>query len=214
MTFNKETIQQIKADTHDDWQLDMKERTFSVMIMGLEEIANGMFSALFGADYTDWLKETFPDSYIDTYAVLDPVKDECRELIFTFKDGCDDSENRSLCVAIDNEPEAKEIYNQIELNTEDNGMDFKGFVEKMLNDIHSDNMEYIGSCIDIFDDFLEDKGVRIPTSDEAMKEAGEDPTDPDGNAARIYGADYDELSDKFERLLNLEDSEIAYNAVH
>ena len=211
MTFNKETIKDIKVDTHDDWQPDMKEKTFSVMITGLEKNAYGMFSALFGADYTDWLKEEFPDSYIDTYAVLDPVKDECREIIFAFKDGCDDSENRSLCVAIDNEHEAKEIYSQIELDAEDNGMDFKGIVRKMLDDIHSDNMEYIGSCIDVFDDFLEDRGVRIPTSDEAMKEAGDDSEE---NCARIYGADYDELSDKFEHLLDLEDSEIAYNAVH
>lgn len=157
MTFNNETIQGIKVDTHDDWQPDMKERTFSVMVMGLDEIAYGMFSALFGADYTDRLKEEFPDSYIDTYAVLDPVKDECREIIFAFKDGCDDSKNRSLCVVIDNEPEAMEIYNQIELDAEDSGMDFEGFVRKMLNDIHSDNMEYIGSCIDVFDDFLEDR---------------------------------------------------------
>ncbi|MBQ7428396.1 hypothetical protein [Butyrivibrio sp.] len=212
MTFNNELIQQIKVDIYDDWQPDMKERTFSVMITGLERIASGMFAVFFGA-YTDWLKENFPDSYIDTYAVLDPVKDECREIIFAFKDGCDESENKSLCLAIDNEPEAKEIYSQIQFDAEDNGMDFKGFVRKMLNDIHSDNMEYIGSCIDIFDDFLEERDVRIPTSDEAMKEDGDDTADPDGNAARIYGADYDELSDKFEELLELQDSEIAfYNA--
>lgn len=57
---------------------------------------------------------------------------------------------------------------------------------------------------------IEDRGIRIPTSDEAMREAGEDSTDPDGNAARIYGADYDELSDKFEELLELQESEIAF----
>lgn len=203
MIFNKEIIQQIKVDTLDDWQPDMKERTFSVMITGLEKIAAGMMAALSDIGYP----------YIDIYAILDPVKDECRELVFAFLDGCDDTENKNLCLAIDNEPEAKEIYSQIQFSAEENGMDFKGFVRKMLNDIHSDNMEYIGSCIDVFDDFLEDRGVRIPTSDEAMREAGEDPTDPEGNAARIYGADYDELSDKFEKLLELQDSEIAfYNA--
>lgn len=253
MTFGNYEIEKIKIDTADDWQPDLESRTFSVMFTGLEEMAEGLFAALLGADYSDWLKEEFPDSYINSYAMLDPVKDECLRILFVFHDGCDEKENREIALAITNEPEAKQLYEKLEYEAEENGMGFKEYVKKILDDIHSDNMEQIGSVIDVFDDFLEDRDVRIPTSDKEMDDAGEkgweltlirrDNEEPantysglsrkevddilqgidmsvyvvdsikNSNAVRIYGSDYDELSEKFQTILGLDDSEVAYNAV-
>ena len=56
---------------------------------------------------------------------------------------------------------------------------------------NTERLETIGCFIDIFEDFLEAKGVDIPNED---KEQDED-------AAIIYGMDYAELSDKIEDLL-------------
>ena len=68
-------------------------------------------------------------------------------------------------------------------------------IEKAKNELHGRNMEEIGCIIDTFEDFLSDydEGIKLPRSEVDKKEAG----DPD-NTAKIYGRDYDELS---ERLL-------------
>jgi hypothetical protein len=52
--------------------------------------------------------------------------------------------------------------------------------------------EFVGQIIDIFEDFLEEKGISI---DNPEKE-----DDPD-NAAIIYGSDYGALQDQLEAML-------------
>lgn len=47
-------------------------------------------------------------------------------------------------------------------------------------------------CIDTFENFLEDRGVRVPSSDEQMKAENV----PEWNTARIYGDDYGELQER------------------
>ncbi len=54
-----------------------------------------------------------------------------------------------------------------------------------------DTVEFIGEIIDVFEDFLEEKGVDIENRERS------------GNvmAAILYGSDYDSLSDSIERVL-------------
>ena len=56
---------------------------------------------------------------------------------------------------------------------------------------NSDRLETIGRFIDIFEDFLEEKGVEIPN----------DEKDQDDDAANIYGTDYGILESRIESLL-------------
>ena len=51
--------------------------------------------------------------------------------------------------------------------------------------------------IEVFEDFLEARGIRIPTSDAERAEYGAD----DGNEALIYGTDFGELQEAIERIL-------------
>lgn len=58
--------------------------------------------------------------------------------------------------------------------------------------------EFVGQMIDIFEDFLEEKGVDIPNPEKEDAEAlGED---PDG-MCRIYGTDYGTLQTQIESML-------------
>ena len=57
---------------------------------------------------------------------------------------------------------------------------------------NSDRLETIGTFIDIFEDFLEEKGIDIPNDEKDQS--------PD-TAAIIYGTDYGVLSDQIESLL-------------
>ena len=60
----------------------------------------------------------------------------------------------------------------------------------------NDKAEFIGNIIDIFEDFLDEKGVTLesPERDEEMELDGD-------SAANIYGSDYDSISDSLEALL-------------
>ena len=60
-----------------------------------------------------------------------------------------------------------------------------------------DKPEFIGQIIDLFEDFLDAKGVKIP-NDEKI----EDPTENiEDCIANNYGSDYDDLSDDIEEIL-------------
>ena len=54
-----------------------------------------------------------------------------------------------------------------------------------------DRLEFIGQIIDIFEDFLEEKGIEIQNDE---KEDSENP-------AIIYGTDYGDLSDDIENMM-------------
>lgn len=62
---------------------------------------------------------------------------------------------------------------------------------------NQDMAEFLGQLIDVFDDFLEERDVRIPTSDAEMEENDE----LEENEARIYGSDYSELEENIKELL-------------
>ena len=56
--------------------------------------------------------------------------------------------------------------------------------------------EFVGQIIDIFEDFLDDRGVVLDNP-----ERNEDPNVDPGNTANIYGTDYGELQDAIEETL-------------
>lgn len=59
---------------------------------------------------------------------------------------------------------------------------------------NSDKLEFIGQIIDIFEDFLDEKGVKINNPDrdrDAVMDAAYSNTN-------IYGCDYGDLSDRIE----------------
>ena len=60
----------------------------------------------------------------------------------------------------------------------------------------NDKAEIIGGIIDIFEDFLDKKGVTL----ESLEESDEMELDG-GTNANIYGTDYDSISDSLESLL-------------
>ena len=55
-----------------------------------------------------------------------------------------------------------------------------------------DRAEFIGQIIDIFEDFLEERGIVLPN-----EERGQDPD----NAAIIYGTDYGQLQDELAGMM-------------
>lgn len=64
----------------------------------------------------------------------------------------------------------------------------------MIN--QNNKTEFIGCIIDIFEDFLDEKGVtlEVPEESDKMELDG-------GTTANIYGSDYDSISDSLEALL-------------
>jgi hypothetical protein len=66
----------------------------------------------------------------------------------------------------------------------------KSKVDIKINE--NDKAEFIGQIIDVFEDFLESKGIDIPND-----EKDED----DDNPAIIYGTDYGEIQTDLEELL-------------
>lgn len=80
----------------------------------------------------------------------------------------------------------EEVYKQLPANA------YCRVGEKELTtDPNTERLETIGSFIDIFEDFLEEKGIDIPN----------DEKDDSDNPAIIYGTDYGNLSDQIESLL-------------
>ena len=55
--------------------------------------------------------------------------------------------------------------------------------------------------IEVFEDFLKDRGIRIPTSDAEMEADGA----LEGNEALIYGNDYAELEEAIGNCLGLKE---------
>ena len=52
--------------------------------------------------------------------------------------------------------------------------------------------------IEVFEDFLKDRGIRIPSSDAEMEADGA----LEGNEALIYGSDYADLENAISNCLN------------
>lgn len=59
---------------------------------------------------------------------------------------------------------------------------------------NSDKLEFLGQIIDIFEDFLDEKGVKIDNPDRDRDAIG----DAACSDTNIYGCDYGYLSDRIE----------------
>lgn len=58
-----------------------------------------------------------------------------------------------------------------------------------------DRLEFIGQIIDIFEDFLDEKGVVIPNDERQERDFDDD------IIVNIYGTDYGNLSDDLENMM-------------
>ena len=58
--------------------------------------------------------------------------------------------------------------------------------------LHQERLEILSLFIEVFEDFLEERGIDIPNEEKEQ--------DPE-NASTIYGTDYGELESKLEKLL-------------
>ena len=62
--------------------------------------------------------------------------------------------------------------------------------------------------IEVFEDFLKDRGIRIPSSDAEMEADGA----LEGNDALIYGSDYCDLEEAISDLLELHMGEAVFRS--
>ena len=60
----------------------------------------------------------------------------------------------------------------------------------------NDKAEFIGQIIDTFEDFLDEKGIKIPNEERDH----DDYTDPD-TYANIYGSDYDMIANALTEIM-------------
>jgi len=65
---------------------------------------------------------------------------------------------------------------------------------------HEDMVEIVGSIIDVFEDFLESKGIMILNKERKEYRDDEDVSD----LAIIFGSDYDFLEGEIEKILEKE----------
>ncbi len=138
------------------------------------------------------------DGYLDIYADIDPERRLVTNFKLIFK--AENGNQEELDIAVTSPVNQVSYYKDFE---NEGGKNFTDFIEDSLNRLNSIKMEYIGGIVDIFDDFLEEKDVRIPSSDEAMRDDGYNAED---NAARIYGCDYSLLFERLSQHLRISDN--------
>lgn len=63
--------------------------------------------------------------------------------------------------------------------------------KELTHDAHSERLTLLSMFIEVFEEFLEERGIDVPNSEK----------DDDPDASTIYGSDYGELSDRIESLL-------------
>lgn len=86
----------------------------------------------------------------------------------------------------------QEVFNKIRLGGEKETEKSKIMIEA------NDKAEFVGQVIDLFEDFLEERGISLKNEEKnGLAAAGEDPE----QEAIIYGADYDQLQAGIEELL-------------
>ena len=94
----------------------------------------------------------------------------------------------------------KEVYLSL-IDWHHPGLDMLSIINSWSQkEIEESKAEFFGQLIDCVEDFLEEKGISIPSEDRDLAiAAGED---PDG-LALIYGEDYDYLTNQFAEILHV-----------
>lgn len=179
----------IKLDTTSDYMMDDKlwpKACCDVMVEPDDRMID-MAKILFGKEDGD--------GYVDAYAIIDPERKLVTEFLIIYKD-LDGSED-SINIKVSDVADSVEYYLTLK---DQGGTEFVNFIAESNIRIHSLRCEQSGSLVDVVDDFLEDRDVRIPTSVQEMKNDGEWNENSENNV-RIYGSDYDDLVAGFESCL-------------
>ena len=137
------------------------------------------------------------DGYVDIYAIIDPERRLVTEFLIIFKDL--DGSQEEITIKVTALASSVHYFKELE---KQGGKEFEKFIAESCQQIYSQRAEFSGTLVDIVDDFLESRNVRIWSSDEELREAGEWNEDGE-NKVRIYGTDYDVLVDHFEETLHV-----------
>lgn len=132
MTFTDGDIAKISFDTSDEWQYHEDDQTCSIMIGGMDGFALRFFDADLDKKYTD--------GWLDTYAVINPVKRLVEKIYFvlTTNEGGDD-DGRELEIAITNLPEKKKLFDRLEKRAEECGeLGFSDFIQESAEQARAD----------------------------------------------------------------------------
>lgn len=121
MTFLKNIQDIILDDDNDNWLIKEENGTCSVKFFGLSEMILRLF------DYD--LNKQFPDGWVDSYAIIDPIKQIVIELYFVITTNGNPEDDRELCVKLTNYPEQKAFYNRLR-ETACNEESFDGFIKE------------------------------------------------------------------------------------
>lgn len=107
---------------------------------------------------------------------------------------------QSLCDEMQRFLKNKEVYLSL-IDWHHPGLDMLSIINSWSQkEIEESKAEFFGQLIDCVEDFLEEKGISIPSEDRDLAiAAGED---PDG-LALIYGEDYDYLTNQFAEILHV-----------
>lgn len=118
MKIDDELIRKMELDPYDDWQIQLEVKTVNVSIDGIDQDVRNYF----GFDVDD-----YPDSWITSYAIINP---QTREAIELYIHHCDDNADKAETVIVPKEFQRK-IFDQL-VNSADEELkkEFLDFIEK------------------------------------------------------------------------------------
>ena len=135
------------------------------------------------------------DGYVDIYAMIDPERRFVTEFLVIFKDL--DGSEEDITIKVTDIADQVDYFKTLERQ---GGKDFMTFITEACWTINSERMSSSAAMVEVVEDFLEERDIRIPSSDAEMIAAGDS---PENNSSRIYGPDYDELVNGFEEAQGL-----------
>ena len=100
MKINDELIRKMELDPYDDWQIQLEEKTVNVSIEGIDQNVR---------DYFGYDVENYPDSWITSYAIINP---QTREAIELYIHHNDDDANKAETIVVPKEFQ-KKIFDQL-----------------------------------------------------------------------------------------------------
>ena len=120
MTFTKEEIEREKltVDYSDEWQFDDVDKTVSIKFYGFEDRIRKFFG----------LEDDYGEDWIDSYATIDPVKEQVTYIYILFISNCD-VPDRELLLRITNNPEARQLFDALMESDKEVG-GFREFIEE------------------------------------------------------------------------------------
>ena len=157
-------------------------------------------------EYASMVLDTGIDS-IEIYATIDPQ----REIVTDFQvlGARSGRVIDEFSIVVSNPANSVQFFRDL---SRQGGEKFDDFIKDSCSRINSEKLELQGIYVDVVDDFLEERDVRVPTSDKELKEAGE--WREKDNAVRIYGSDYDQLSKEFADIAGISDEKVVIDRLN